>query len=139
MLRNDWNPAEVGDFMAKWEHAQLPSDGELNASDAGRLQLVFSQMADELGDLLAQAIYYEEQCKFKKKNAFSLAMMKSNRSSDRQREAEANQDPSVRIADHKLIEATAYKKLLELRHEGAVRSHYACRLVAKEQEQGKWT
>ncbi len=124
--------------MLKWVHVTLPADGVVDASAAERLMISFQAMSDELGDLVANAIYYEETCKYAYDKEFARAMRESSATSDRRREAEAQMDDRVDMAKQALVKARAVRQFLDMKHESAIRSVHAMKALLRSANEEKW-
>lgn len=114
-------------------------DGYVSAHDAERLMVVYQLLSEDWAEHVANALFYKEDARFKKDAAYNMAFLKSEAKSDRQRDVDAKNDPQVRMAEAKLIEATAALKLTELHYDGAVRAYHAMKKILEvSQEEKKW-
>jgi hypothetical protein len=116
----------------EFEHSiRPPNDGYVSAHDAELLMVAYQNLSVDYGDHYANATYYKENARFKRDSAFNLAFMKSEAKSDKSKDIEAKNDPSVRIADILLSEAAANLKLVELKYESAVRAYHAMKKICE--------
>lgn len=121
-----------------WSDTTLPHDGYVDLSDAIRLMVAFEAQAQEWLNHVSNAVLYKETAKWKRDSNYNIAFMRSEGKSDRQKDADAKNDPLVRAADLTLIEATAALKLAEGRYDAAVRSHHAMKALLREAQQEKF-
>src|SRR5207237_1340651 len=138
MLRRNWTPEEMAATEFSWSTTTLPHDGYVDLSDAIRLMVAYEAQAQEWLQHVSNAVLYKETAKWKRESAYNLAFVKSEGKSDRQKDAEAKQDPLVRSADMVLIEGTAALKLAEGQYDSAVRSHHAMKSLLREAQQEKF-
>ena len=116
---------------------QSPQDGYIDAATAERFMVIAQAISSKWADHYANATYYKEEARFKRDSAYQLAFLSSEAKSDRQKDVDAKQHPTVRMAEVKLIEATAALKLAELRHDELVRSYHAFKKIIEVREKEK--
>lgn len=138
MLNRSWTPHDMERTEVAWSDTSLPHDGYVDLTDAIKLMVAYEAQAQEWLNHVSNAVLYKETAKWKRESAFNIAFMKSEGKSDRQKDADAKQDPLVRAADMTLIEATAALKLAEGRYDAAVRSHHCMKSLLREAQQEKW-
>jgi hypothetical protein len=119
-------------------HKIQPSeDGYISSEDAERFMVIAQAISSKWVDHYANAIYYKEEIRWRRDSAYNLAFISSGAKSDRQRDIDAKQDPTVRMAESKLIEALAALKLAELRHDELVRAYHAFKKIIEVREKEK--
>lgn len=131
MLNRDWKPADMATTEEQGHKVKPPDDGHLSAGDAERLMIIYQNLSEDWAGHYANATYFKETAKFKRDSSYNLAFLRSESKSDRQRDVDAKQDPSVRVADQNLNEAAAALKLAELRYDGSVRAYHACKKICE--------
>lgn len=108
-----------------------PKDGYVSPHDAERLMVVYQSLSEAWAGHYANATFYKEDSRFKRDGTYNLRFLESTAKSDRQRDVDAKNDPSVRMAEARLIEAGAALKLSELRYEGSVRAYHAMKKIVE--------
>lgn len=131
MLNKNWKPADMQKTEDEGDEIKPAKDGYVSPHDAERLMVVYQGLSEEWADHYANATFYKEDSRFKKDAAYNIRFLESGAKSDRQRDVDAKRDPSVRMAEAKLIEATAALKLSELRYDGSVRAYHAMKKIVE--------
>lgn len=137
MLDKNWRPSNMEATENEADKIQPPHDGYISSSDAERYMVIAQAISSRWVDHVVNATYYKEEAKFKKDSSYNLAFIASEAKSDRQKDIDAKQNPNVRMAEAKLIEATAALKLAELRHDELVRAYHAYKMIVSVREKEK--
>src|SRR5260370_42555104 len=137
MLSRNWKPSYMEATEDEASQIQPAHDGDISLSDAERFMVIAQAISSKWVDHYANATYYREESRFKRDSAYQLAFLESEARSDRQKDVDAKQHPTVRIAEAKLIEATAALKLAELRHDEIVRAYHAFKKIVEVREKEK--
>ncbi len=119
------------------EKIQPPEDGYIPSEDAERFMVIAQAISSKWVGHFANATYHREEARFKRDSAYQLAFLESGAKSDRQKDVDAKQHPTVRIAEATLIYATAALKLAELRHDELVRAYHAFKKIIEIREKEK--
>jgi hypothetical protein len=131
MLNRNWHPADMVATEEAGYKVKPPDDGHVSAGDAERLMVIYQGLSEDWAGHYSNATYFKETARFKRDAAYQIAFMRSEAKSDRQRDVDAKQDPSVRVADQNLNEATAALKLAELRYDGSVRAYHSMKKICE--------
>src|SRR3979409_2396991 len=102
MLDHEWQPENMAATEGLGNRIKPPYDGHVSAGDAERLMVIYQNLSEDWANHYANATYFKETARFKRDALYNLAFLKSEAKSDRQRDIDAKQDPSVRIADQNL-------------------------------------
>jgi hypothetical protein len=131
MLSREWKPTDMVVTEEFGHRIKPPDDGHISAGDAERLMVIYQNLSEDWAGHYSNATYFKETARFKRDSAYNLAFLKSEGKSDRQRDIDAKQDPSVRLGEVNLAEALAALKLAELRYDGSVRAYHACKKICE--------
>ncbi len=116
---------------------QPPKDGYIDATTAERFMVIAQAISSKWVEHYANATYYNADARFKRDSAYQLAFLQSEAKSDRQKDVDAKQHPTVRMAEARLVESAAALKLTELRHDELVRAYHSFKKIVEVREKEK--
>lgn len=141
MLNPSWKPTDIKSVQDKWGHIKLPTSESISAAKAEKLMLDYLDIREDWQDQYVNATYYEDLCEFKYEAAYQIAFMKAGeaeKSSDRSKDIAAKNDPLVKGARMRLLEAKAATLETKLRLEGSTLAHHAVKAISKQASDEKW-
>ena len=120
------------ELETKWTHLSIPKENP-SASEAERLMLQYLEMREDWVSAYVQATKHEDLCKWKYESAYNVAFLRSQETSDKKRDIDAQE--KCKAEKLALISARADVVKAKLKVEGAVLGHHALKAIYNEASQ----